>query len=182
MAKVQFKLSLLGDGGVGKTSIKNRYLTDKFTDKYMTTLGVDFSSHTLKVDDKNVFIAIWDVAGQQVFSSIRKSYFEGSRGGLVVFDVTRLESFENLLDGWITPFYETVPDKPPMIIIANKVDLNDERLVTHEAAEVFVNELKMKFSVDHISYLETSAKDGIGISEAFEKLTRFVLKHNSPLS
>ena len=176
MAKVQFKLSLLGDGGVGKTSIKNRYLTDKFTDKYMTTLGVDFSSHSLKVDDKNVFIAIWDVAGQQVFSSIRKSYFEGSRGGLVVFDVTRLESFENLLDGWITPFYETVPDKPPMIIIANKVDLNDERLVTRETAEGFVEDLKKQFGIDHILYIETSAKEGTNIPETFENLTRLVMQ------
>ena len=175
MAKVQFKLSLLGDGGVGKTSIKNRYLTGKFTDKYMTTLGVDFSSHTLKVEDKKVFIAIWDVAGQQVFSSIRKSYFEGSRGGLVVFDVTRLESFENLLEGWINPFYETVPDKPPLIIIANKVDLTEERLVSQETGLNYVNELKAKFNVEHITYLETSAKEGTGISEAFENLTRLVL-------
>ncbi len=174
MAKVQFKLSLLGDGGVGKTSIKNRYLTGKFTDKYMTTLGVDFSSHTLEVDDKKVFIAIWDVAGQHVFSSIRKSYFEGSRGALTVFDVTRLESFENLLEGWIKPFYETVPDKPPMILIANKVDLKDERLVSQEAAEAFANELKSKFNVS-IAYIETSAKDGTGITEAFENLTKLVL-------
>ena len=175
MAKVQFKLSLLGDGGVGKTSIKNRYLTGKFTDKYMTTLGVDFSSHTLKVGDKSVFVAIWDVAGQEVFASIRKSYFEGSRGALVVYDVTRLESFENLLNGWIKPFYETVPDKPPLIIIDNKVDLKEERLVTQESAEAFVNELKTKYSVNHITYIETSAKEGIGISEAFEQLTRLVI-------
>ena len=175
MAKVQFKLSLLGDGGVGKTSIKNRYLTGKFTDKYMTTLGVDFSSHTLEVDNKKVFIAIWDVAGQQVFSSIRKSYFEGSRGGLVVYDVTRLESFENLLEGWIDPFYETVPIKPPLIIIANKVDLTSERLVTQETGKMFVEELKSKYNVEHITYLETSAKEGTGISEAFENLTKLVL-------
>ena len=177
MAKVQFKLSLLGDGGVGKTSIKNRYLTGKFTDKYMTTLGVDFSSHNLKVDNKNVYIAIWDVAGQQVFTSIRKSYFEGSRGALAVFDVTRVESFENLLDGWITPFYETVPDKPPMIIIANKVDLENERLVTRENAESFINDLKKKFENEHIIYIETSAKEGTNISETFENLTRLVMNH-----
>lgn len=175
MAKVQFKLSLLGDGGVGKTSIKNRYLTGKFTDKYMTTLGVDFSSHTLEVDEKKVFIAIWDVAGQQVFSSIRKSYFEGSRGALTVFDVTRLESFENLLEGWIKPFYETVNEKPPIILLANKVDLQDERLVSREAGEKFANELKDQFNVD-VAYIETSAKDGTGVSEAFENLTKLVLK------
>ena len=175
MAKIQFKLSLLGDGGVGKTSIKNRYLTGKFTDKYMTTLGVDFSSHTLKVDNKDVYVAIWDVAGQQVFSSIRKSYFEGSRGSLAVFDVTRLESFENLLEGWIKPFYDTITDKPPMIIIANKVDLTEERLISREAAETFVANIRIKFGAD-VAYLETSAKEGIGISEAFENLTRLVLK------
>lgn len=175
MAKIQFKLSLLGDGGVGKTSIKNRYLTGKFTDKYMTTLGVDFSSHSMKVDGKDVFVAIWDVAGQQVFSSIRKSYFEGSRGALAVFDVTRLESFDNLLEGWIKPFYDTITDLPPIIIIANKVDLTDERLVSHEAAEKFVQDLKQQYNTD-VAYTETSAKEGIGISEAFENLTRFVLK------
>ncbi len=157
--KVQFKLSLLGDGGVGKTSIKNRYLTGKFTDKYMTTLGVDFSSHTLKLDDKTVFIAIWDVAGQEVFSSIRKSYFEGSRGGMVVFDVTRLESFENLLNNWIGSFYDTVPNKPPLIIIANKVDLKNERLVSRETAESFVAELKEKFNVENVTHLITFKKE-----------------------
>jgi small GTP-binding protein len=175
MAKIQFKLSLLGDGGVGKTSIKNRYLTGKFTDKYMTTLGVDFSSHTLKIDDKNVYIAIWDVAGQQVFSSIRKSYFEGSRGALVVFDVTRLDSFENLLNDWVKPFFDTVIDKPPMIIIANKVDLKEERLISADMAEKFVADLKTQFNMNEISYLETSAKDGTNVSEAFEKLTRYVI-------
>lgn len=174
MGKKQFKLSLLGEGGVGKTSLKARYMSGEFTNKYIATLGVDFGTHEIKLDGNKVKISIWDVAGQKQFQSIRKSFFEGSRGGLLIFDVTRKETFTVLASNWIQPFWETLQEKVPCILIANKIDLEDQRKVSHEEAEAFANNLSEQ-SGFMIPYIEASAKEGTNVNEAFETLSRTVL-------
>ena len=174
MGKKQFKLSLLGEGGVGKTSLKARYMSGEFTDKYIATLGVDFATHEIQIDGSKVKISIWDVAGQKQFRSIRKSFFEGSRGGLLIFDVTRKETFTDLASTWIKPFWETLGDKVPCILIANKIDLSDQRKVTREEAETFAKQLSEESGFT-IPYVETSAKEGTNVNGAFEELSRTIL-------
>jgi Ras-related protein Rab-7A len=173
---------MLGDGGVGKTSLKNRYLTGEFTDKYLTTLGVDFASHSLILDGKEIFIQIWDVAGQDIFSSIRSSYFQGAKGALIVFDVTRPETFENLLEKWIRPFFNSLDDKPPIAVLGNKSDLTNERKLNHEPGLELVKKIKNEFELENdVPYFETSAKEGVNVNAAFESITRIVLKNAEPI-
>ena len=106
----QFKISLLGEPIVGKTSLKNRIFTGKFTDLYLTTLGVDFGVLNLTINTKlgsfDVQLSLWDIAGQKIFSTIREGYFEGSRGPIVVFDVTKPETLTKIKVNWISPFFQ----------------------------------------------------------------------------
>ena len=177
--KWQYKLCMLGDGGVGKTSLKNRFLTGEFTNKYLTTLGVDFASHSLQLDGKDVFVQIWDVAGQEIFSSIRQSYFQGAKGALVVFDVTRLESYENLFDGWIKPFFNVLDKSVPIAILGNKSDLENEAIIRPETGNKFVEWVKDQLGLEQAPpYFETSAKEGLNVNLAFENVSRIVL-HNT---
>lgn len=170
---------MLGDGGVGKTSLKNRYVHGQFTDKYLTTLGVDFASHSLTLDGKQVFIQIWDIAGQDSFASIRNSYFQGAKGALIVFDVTRPDTFERVIDHWIRPFYDALEDgeKTPLVILGNKADLTDERILKPETGQRLVEKIKEEFNLDFdVPYLETSAKESANVIKAFELITRLVIE------
>lgn len=175
MGKKQFKISLLGDGAVGKTSLKARYTSGEFTDKYIATLGVDFATHQIKLDGDKVTISIWDIAGQKHFKSIRTSFFEGSRGGLLIFDVTRQETFTGIETNWVHHFWETLGEKVPCIIIANKIDLLEHRKVSKEEGKSFAQRLSEE-SGFNVPYIETSAKEGTNVNEAFEILARAVLK------
>ncbi|MHA2364463.1 MAG: GTP-binding protein [Candidatus Hodarchaeales archaeon] len=169
-----FKLSLLGDGAVGKTSLKVRYTKGEFTNRYRQTLGVDFATHTINFDNKEVKIQIWDVAGQQVFNSIRKGFFQGSLGGWFVYDVTRPDTFQSLMSAWIEPFWETLQSKPPCILVANKVDLIEDRKVSGEDGEKFAQFLKKETGFN-VPLIETSAKEGTNVNNAFETLAREVI-------
>ena len=175
MGKKQFKLSLLGEGAVGKTSLKATYISGEFTDKYISTLGVDFANHEVKINGQKVNVSIWDVAGQQTYKSIRESFYQGSRGGLLIYDVTRKETFEKLDNQWVYHFWETLGEKVPCIIIANKIDLIEQRKVDKEEGESFARRLSEESGFT-VPYIETSAKEGTNVNEAFEILTRAVLK------
>ena len=171
----------MGDGGVGKTSLKNRFLTGEFTNKYLTTLGVDFASHSMTLDDKDIFIQIWDVAGQEIFSSIRQSYFQGAKAALIVFDVTRPETLENLLEGWIRPFFKVLGDKPPIAICGNKSDLIDERILKPETGQRFAERIRKEFNLTEVPpYIETSALEGLTVNDVFVSITRTVLINTEP--
>lgn len=175
MTKKQYKLTLLGEGGVGKTSLKNRYLTGEFSGKYHATLGVDFSTHKLTISGMKLELSLWDVAGQTQFKSIRQSYFQGSSGGLVVYDVTRPESFDAIDENWVKAFWTALPDQPPIVVIANKTDLAEERKVSREDGERYAEKLRQEFGAT-VLYFETSAKEGTNVTKAFETLAEVVLE------
>jgi len=174
--KKQFKICLLGEGAVGKTSIKNRLLTGKFTSQYMATLGVDFGVYSFTLGDVDIQFAIWDIAGQKNFDLIRDGYFESSKAGIIVFDVTKPESMIKIKDHWLVPFYNKLQNKIPVIIIANKIDLNSERNISKEQMNDFFTLLQAELEIEKLPIIETSAKDGTNVTKSMELLAELLLE------
>ncbi len=167
-----FKISLLGDGAVGKTSLRRRYMGQGFTTQHLMTIGADFAILEKEVDGIKVTWQIWDLAGQESFKNVRNMYYRGCFGALLVFDITNKQSFLNL-DNWLKELLKHNGRGPiPLIILGNKVDLEEQRQVSQEEVNQYVENLKKRFSKEsiEIKYLETSAKTGLNVEEAFETL------------
>ena len=118
-----FKVVLTGPGAVGKTSLLNRYITNSFQQSYKITIGVDFVSKTLKVDpDLVVRMTIWDIGGQERFRFMAKSFYEGAHGALLVFDLSRTETFYEM-QKWLGELFQSTGPNIPFLLIGNKLDL-----------------------------------------------------------
>jgi small GTP-binding protein len=161
-----YKVVLVGDAAVGKTSLRLRYLGEGFRKEYMSTLGADFAVKT----HKDTQIQIWDLSGQMNFRLIIKGYFQGAHGVIVVCDVTRRETLENITN-WIDEFLEINGELVPTIILANKIDLRDDEIESIETDELvrFVEKISKIYKYN-FQYLETSALSGQNIDLGFEKL------------
>ncbi len=173
-----FKIVLIGDGAVGKTSIRKKYMGQGFRSEYLNTVGADFAYFSEKVGETLYKYAIWDLAGQPKFTNVRPLFYQGAFGALVVFDVTRPETLENL-DFWIEELVRnTRTEGVPMIIVANKMDLYEEGVsVSKEQAMNYVKKLRSRFSGEfQIGYIETSAKTGMNIKEAFATLRDYIIE------
>lgn len=171
------KVCLLGDGAVGKTSLKNRFLGAGFNPKYLITIGADFAVRDVKLPNLGVEykLQIWDLAGQPRFNAVRTLYYKGSMGAILIFDITNRSSLENL-QGWVKEFWRHSGESAvPMIILGNKKDLRDKipSSVTEEEGKQFAEALSAKTSMFGIKfhYLETSAKSGDNVEGAFTRLT-----------
>ncbi|MFX0205338.1 MAG: Rab family GTPase [Candidatus Hodarchaeota archaeon] len=177
------KVCLLGDGGVGKTTLRNNYLGKGFGVEYLPTLGADFvSKDTLISMGKRITklkFQIWDLAGQPTFKQIRRMYYRRAVGSLVVFDITRAESLYNL-ENWLEELIQNSGSpKIVVIILGNKLDLRDVSPISipSETAERFIIELESKFpEFGNIIYLETSGKTGVNVNKAFNKLGQRILE------
>ncbi|KAM3836953.1 ras-related protein Rab-9A isoform 1-T1 [Vipera latastei] len=165
------KVILLGDGGVGKSSIMNRYVTNKFDTQLFHTIGVEFLNKDLEVDGHFVTMQIWDTAGQERFRSLRTPFYRGSDCCLLTFSVDDSQSFQNL-SNWKKEFiyYADVkePETFPFVILGNKIDIT-ERQVSTEEAQVWCRN-----NGNH-PYFEMSAKDATNVAAAFEEAVRRVL-------
>lgn len=164
------KVCMIGAGGSGKTAIVNRFLTQKFSEQYIVTIGSQFAVKTVAVksrsgSDVRVKLLVWDLAGQQRFDFIRTSYYKGSKGALLVFDVTRKHTWKEL-PKWINEAETALDATIPIVLLANKVDLIDERVITEQMAQDFVRENNL------VGYLETSALTGENIDQAFRMLAQ----------
>jgi len=161
------KICLLGDGGVGKTSLVYRFIENRFSTDFKSTLGVNLLKRVVSIDDDKVSVQIWDLGGQDAYKKLRKLYLEGSQGALLVFDVTSKTSFERLYD-WTNSFRD-VQSGAPMLLIGNKIDLVNEVQVDEETAKKYAAENQME-------YISTSAKTGEKVEQSFKTLISRIIK------
>jgi len=167
------KIIILGDSGVGKTSLLVRYVKRQFSSSYKATIGADFLSKEVEVDNKIVTLQIWDTAGQERFQGLGNAFFRGADACVVVFDVT-VESSFNRLGEWKEAFITQAALKDstnyPFLIIGNKIDDEKNRVILKKRAEKWCSEN------GNIPYFETSAKEAINVETAFVDLTKSALK------
>ncbi len=173
------KLLLIGDGAVGKTSLRKRYLGHGFNASHLMTIGADFASKTIVLDSGIKFVAqIWDLAGQEQFASVRQRFFLGASAVMLVFDVTNRDTFFNI-PNWLQELFSATNNaKVPIILVGNKVDLEDHRVVRKEDAEKYLQLLRSSpfFSDIPMAYIETSAKDGTNVEDAFQWLAKTLVE------
>ncbi|XP_006652204.1 ras-related protein RABC1-like [Oryza brachyantha] len=170
-----FKLLLIGDSGVGKSSLLLRFTADSFED-LSPTIGVDFKVKMVNAGGKKLKLAIWDTAGQERFRTLTSSYYRGAQGIIMVYDVTRRETFTNLSDIWAKEIdlYSTNQDCIKMLV-GNKVDKESERAVTKKEGIEFAREYGCLF-------LECSAKTKVNVEQCFEELVLKILDTPSLLA
>lgn len=170
------KIVLLGDGGVGKTALRKSYLGQGFQTKYVMTIGADFSVKQEIIDGREWKFQIWDLAGQQRFEMVRALYYAGAIGAILVFDVTRPDSLINLKN-WIDELHaHSHRDDVPILIVGNKVDIrHDESHVSTEQGLEFAERIDKELeNTKNVQYIETSAKTGLNVIEAFRKLAEAI--------
>ena len=170
-----YKVLLLGDSSVGKTCFLMKYTDKTFQDIHMATIGLDYRLKSMKLKSgKNIKLQIWDTAGQDRFRAITKNYYKGSHGIILIYDVTNVQTFENVKQ-WVSQIREEASANVIIYIAGNKIDMEEERKVNKEEGEKLAEELGFPF-------VETSAKSGININETFEDLVERIDKiyGNSP--
>ena len=167
-----FKLIIIGDSGVGKSCLLNRFSDDVYTDSYISTIGVDFKIRTIETDGKICKLQIWDTAGQERFRTITSSYYRGAHGILLVFDITNPESFTNL-QIWRKEVNNYASEAVNLILVGTKSDLAEKRKVSYSDACDFAKQHNME-------YVETSSKTAINIDTAFISLTNNLRKSFIP--
>eukprot|EP00794_Sanderia_malayensis_P009561 gene9561-10549_t len=154
-----FKILLVGDSGVGKSSLLLRFADDTFCESYISTIGVDFKIKTVHLDDKVVKLQIWDSAGQERFRTLTTTYYRGAHGIIIVYDVTDRNTFINC-GAWLSEIERHACEGVLKMIVGNKCDKHDEREVDREAAVSFSEKLGFTF-------LEASAKDDVNVNRLF---------------
>ena len=167
---------IIGDSSVGKTSLITRYTNGTFKEEYLATIGLDFYSKEEIIDNKTINIKLWDTAGQERFKSLTQNYFKNAEGVLLTYDITNSASFENLKD-WISSIKNNMEGKNyfiPIIIIGNKIDMEESREINKEDAQKFAKENNYK-------YFETSAKTGEGVDNAIRELIIQILKQSNQM-
>ena len=163
---VLFKIVLIGDSFVGKTNIMSKYLMNEFHEDSKATVGVEFGAKKFDIEGKSVKAQIWDTAGQERYKSITTTYYKGAKGALVVYDITRKETFDSV-DRWISELLNSGDKNMTMLLIGNKCDLDNQRQVTKEQGEEKAKAFK-------VAFLETSASSGENLDVAFEMIMKEV--------
>ena len=164
------KLLVVGDSSVGKTNFITMFIDNKFNQTYMTTSGMDLKTSSIVVKNKKIRVQLWDTAGQEKYRAITKNLFLKVQGALVVYDITNDNSFTNLKT-WVKSIKEECGKSMQMIIVGNKCDLDDERVIEKEKALEYAEEEK-------VEYIETSSKTGENVQKAISQLCEKVLENN----
>merc|ERR1712018_699029 len=161
-----FKLLIIGNSSVGKTSFLFRYADDSFTSAFVSTVGIDFKVKTVFRQDKRVKLQIWDTAGQERDRTITTAYYRGAMGFILMYDVTNEESFSSVHD-WCTQIKTYSWDNAQVILVGNKSDMEDERVISFERGKQLADSLGLEF-------FETSAKENINVRAVFERLVDII--------
>jgi len=162
-----FKLLIIGDSGVGKSALLVRFADNVFSTNYITTIGVDFKIRTLVVDGQRVKLQIWDTAGQERFRTITSTYYRGTHGVIIVYDVTNGESFANV-KRWLHEIEQNC-DMVNKVLVGNKNDDPSRKVVLTSDAQRYADQMGVQL-------FETSAKDNINVEEMFMAITKQVLR------
>jgi len=157
----KYKLIFLGDQSVGKSCILNRFMNDTFTEDYQATIGLDFQSKNIQIDNQDIHLLLYDTAGQEKFRSLIPMYTRDSNIILLVYDITCKDSFLHIPD-WLNDITTVNKEDVIFALVANKIDLTDKRAVTTEEGEKYAKENNFLFQ-------EVSAKTGDGFSDLFYK-------------
>ena len=163
-----FKVLLIGNSSVGKSSLLLRFVDNQWSDLFVPTIGVDFKIRTMEIDNKNVKLQIWDTAGQERFKNITASYYRGAHGIFVVYDISDTESFKNI-NNWLIEIENNANKNVYKILVGNKCDLEDKRTVSYQEGKELAETYGMQF-------IETSAKSNTNVDEAFHLLGKEVMK------
>ena len=166
-----FKVLLIGNSDVGKSSLILRYVDQIWNDVFVPTIGVDFKVKSIEVDKKLVKMQIWDTAGQERFRNVISSYFKGAHGILLIYDITSRESFKEL-ENWLGEVERHASSQVLKILIGNKCDLEEKRAIQKDEGEAFAMRNGMQF-------IETSAKNNTNVSEAFEALAKIMVESSN---
>ena len=165
MSEIDFnyllKYIIIGDSAVGKSNILTQYVYEKFSEEFQSTLGVEFAAKNAVIDNKIYRIQIWDTAGAENFRSITRAYYKNSVCAFIVYDITKRETFENV-QVWLDDIKNQCPQTVLLVLVGNKLDLENERQISYEEGESFAQKNNMYF-------FETSAKTGVNIENLFLK-------------
>lgn len=171
------KVIILGDSGVGKTSLMHRYVNDKYSQQYKATIGADFLTKEVIVnDDKVATMQVWDTAGQERFQSLGVAFYRGADCCVLVYDVTNAKSFDNIKswrDEFLVHANVSSPETFPFVILANKVDVEESKKVVSSRSTQ-----ELAKSLGNVPLFFTSAKDAINIQDAFEEIARSALQQS----
>ncbi|KAI8091325.1 vacuolar biogenesis protein [Gilbertella persicaria] len=175
--KALLKVIILGDSGVGKTSLMNQYVNNKFSNQYKATIGADFLTKEVMVDDRIVTMQIWDTAGQERFQSLGVAFYRGADCCVLAYDVNNSRSFESL-DQWRDEFLVQAsprdPDRFPFVLLGNKIDVEESRrMVSQKRAMAWCQ------SKGNVPYFETSAKEAINVDQAFQTIAKNALSQET---
>lgn len=157
-----FKIVLIGDSGVGKSNLMNRFTKSEFYSDSKSTIGVEHATKTLRIEDKTIKAQIWDTAGQERYRAITSHYYRGAVGALLVYDITDYSSFENVVT-WLWELREYADSEIIIVLVGNKSDLGHLRVVEEKEARAFAEKEKLFF-------IETSALDSSNVDEAFKTI------------
>uniref|UniRef100_UPI00358F2003 ras-related protein Rab-3B-like n=1 Tax=Myxine glutinosa TaxID=7769 RepID=UPI00358F2003 len=166
-----FKLLIIGNSAVGKTSLLFRYADHTFTPAFVSTVGIDFKVKTIHRKDKRIKLQIWDTAGQERYRTITTAYYRGAMGFLLLYDITSSDSF-TAVQNWATQIKTYSWDNAQVVLVGNKIDLDEERMVPRDRGCHLAAQLGFGF-------FETSAKDNVNVMEAFECLVNRICERMS---
>ena len=163
----KIRIMIIGDSTVGKTSLLRKYIQNEFSTNFINTVGFDIQIKFLIINNKKIKLQISDTAGQERYRIVSKSFFNASEGFIIVYDITKRDSFVNV-NNWVEQIKEIAPNYSKSIIFGNKCDLKEKR-------EIEINEGKELANKFNFKFFETSAKDDININEGFETLVKEIM-------